>query len=75
MTLNQCFQMVYKDVLQRGTNIIQLLLNNVGYQQPREMLPFQDLFENITAFHGKLLFTPDVDASLEPTTRCSRPRT
>ena len=43
--------MVYKDVPQHGTNIIQLLLNHVGDQHPREILPGQDLFENIMAFN------------------------
>ena len=41
--------MVYKDVPQHGTNIIQLLLNHMGDQHP------QNLFENIAAFNEKLL--------------------
>ena len=45
--------MVYKAVPQRGTNIIQLLLNHVGDQQLRKILPGQDFFENIVAFNGK----------------------
>ena len=68
--------MVCKDILQHGMNVIQLLLNHMGDQQSREILPDKDLFENITAFNKKLLFTPDVDVSLEPTTaRHSRPPT
>ena len=66
--------MVYEDEPQRSTNIIQLLLNHVGDQQPREILLAQDWFENIVAFNEKLLFTSDINASLEQaTTRGSRP--
>ena len=39
LTINQHFEMVYQDGPQCGMNIIQLLLNNVGYQQPRKILP------------------------------------
>ena len=50
--------MVYKDVPQHGTNIIQLLNNHVSADR-REILPGQGLFENIAAFNKSLLISPD----------------
>ena len=55
LTINPCFEMVYKDVLQHGANIIQLFLNHVSADQ-RVILPGQDLFENIAAFNERLLY-------------------
>ena len=55
LTINPRFEMVYKDVLQQGTNIIQLLLNHVS-ADCRKILPGQDLFENIATFNERLLF-------------------
>ena len=49
--------MVYKDVPQHGTNIIQLLLIHVSADQ-RVFLPGQDLFDNIAAFNERLLYSP-----------------
>ena len=49
--------MVYKDVPQHRSNIIQLLLNHVSADR-REILPSQELFENIAAFNERLLFSP-----------------
>ena len=59
LMINPCFEMVYKDVPQHGTNIIQLLLNHVSADR-REILPGQDLVENIAAFNERLLFSPGV---------------
>ena len=55
LTINPCFEMVYKDVPQHGTNIIQLLLNHVSADQ-RVILPGQDLFENIATSNERLLY-------------------
>ena len=57
LTINPRFEMVYKDVPQHGTNIIQLLLNHVSAIL-HEILPGQDLFEKIAAFNKSLLFSP-----------------
>ena len=48
LTINPRFKMVYKDVPQHGTKIIQLLLNNVSTDHCL-ILSDQDLFENISA--------------------------
>ena len=58
LTINPRFEMVYKDVPQNGTNIIELILNHIG-DKKREILPGQDLFENIAAFNEKLVFIPN----------------
>ena len=61
------FEMVYEDMPQHGTNIIQLLLDHMGDHQPLEILPGQDLFENIAAFKEKLLYKPNVNSELTTT--------
>ena len=48
--------MIYKDVPQHGTNIIQLILNYVS--DGNRILPGQDLFENIVAFNERLVYSP-----------------
>ena len=57
LTINPRFEMVYKDIPQHGTNIIQLILNYVS-DGIREILPGQDLFENIAAFNERLVYVP-----------------
>ena len=64
LTINPRFEMVYKDVPQHGTNIIQLILNHVSDGE-REILPGQDLFENIAAYKERLVYIPAV-ASKKP---------
>ena len=57
--INPRFEMVYKDVPQHGTNIIQLFLNHVSADR-RLILPGQDLFENIATFNERLLYSPGI---------------
>ncbi|MDP6295146.1 MAG: hypothetical protein QF618_03950, partial [SAR324 cluster bacterium] len=59
LTINPRFEMVYKDVPQHGTNIIQLILNHVSDGE-REILPGQDLFENIAAYKERLVYLPGI---------------
>ena len=59
LMINLRFEMVYKDVLQPGTNIIQVLRNHVSTDH-HEILPGQYLFENISAFNERLLFSPGI---------------
>ena len=54
LTINPRFEMVYKGVPQHGMNIIQLILNYVS-DENREILPGQDLLENIVAFNKILM--------------------
>ena len=49
--------MVYKDVPQHGTDIIQLLLNHESADH-RLITPGQNLFENIAAFNKRLVYSP-----------------
>ena len=56
LTINPHFEILYKDVLQHGTNIIQLLLNHVS-ADCRIILPIQVLFEDIAAFNERLLYS------------------
>ena len=51
--------MVYKDVPQHGTNIIQLIINYVS-DENHEILPGQDLLENIAAFNKRLVYSPGI---------------
>ena len=60
LSINHRFEMVYKEVPQHGTNIIQLILNHVGAGD-REILPGQDLLENIAAYKERLVYTPQRD--------------
>ena len=59
LTINPRFEMIYKDVPQHGTNIIQLILNHVS-DGVREILPGQDLFENIAAYNERLVYAPGI---------------
>ena len=64
--------MVYKDVPQHGTNIIQLLLNHVS-ADGRLILPGQDLFENIAAFNERLVYSPgNTPQNFQPGSSTSR---
>ena len=49
-------EMIYKGVPQHGTNIIQIILNYVSDGE-REILPGQDLFENIATFNERLVYS------------------
>ena len=60
LTINPRFEMVYKGTPQNGTNIIQSILNHVS-DEKREILPGQDLFENIAAFNEKLVYSPSIN--------------
>ena len=62
LSINHRFEMVYKEVPQHGTNIIQLILNHVS-DENREILPGQDLLENIAAFNERLIYAPQRDSS------------
>ena len=79
LSINRRFEMVYKEVPQHGTNIIQLILNHVG-AGAREILPGQDLLENIAAFKERLVYAPQRDSSQSrnlrksPTVRFSTPK-
>ena len=63
LTINPRFEMVYKNVPQHGTNIIQLILNHVS-DEKREILPGQDLFENIAAFNERLVYSPGINTKV-----------
>ena len=73
LTINPRFEMVYKDSPQHGTNIIQLILNHVSDGE-REILPGQDLFENIAAYNERLVYVPSNNASIIQDTTPKRVR-
>ena len=70
LTINPRFEMVYKGVPQHGTNIIRLILNHVT-NEIREILPGQDLLENIAAFNERLFYVPGI-APKSPTRLTSK---
>ena len=70
LTINPRFEMVYKGTPQHGTNIIQLILNHVSNEN-HEILPGQDLLENIAAFNERLFYVPGV-APKSPTRLTSK---
>ena len=62
--------MVYKGAPQHVTNIIQLILNYVS-DETQEILPGQDLFENISALNERLVYSPGTTPQRPA---CSAPR-